>query len=128
MPKERLYGPGHELNDATMKKLKLRRNDPDMLSYLVTTAVNGTESIDCVVYNAVVAEEGLTDVKCQEVPVGTVDPAIQLATDQLCPVAQRHIKANGHGTPGGAWGLQDKEQLWGGLRRARRAWAGIEFR
>ena len=54
---ERLYGPGHELNDATLAKLKLRRNDPDKHSVLVTTNVNNTESIDCVVYNAIVTEE-----------------------------------------------------------------------
>ena len=54
---ERLYGPGHELNDTTLAKLKLRRNDPDKHSVLVTTNVNNTESIDCVVYNAIVTEE-----------------------------------------------------------------------
>ena len=107
---ERLYGPGHELNDATMTKLKLRRDDPSKHSVLVTTNVNNTDSIDCVVYNAVVAEEGLTNNKCEEVPVGTVDPSFQLATDQLCPVAQRQIMAYGHGTPGGAWGMQLKDE------------------
>ena len=108
---ERLYGPGHELKDATMTKLKLRRNDPNGLSWLVTTNVNNTDSIDCVVYNAVVAEEGLTNSNCEEVAVGTVDPVFQLAVDQLCPVAQRHIKAYGHGSQGGAWGMQVKDAV-----------------
>ena len=107
-------GPGHELSDASLGRMRLRRAAEDKAPVLVVLGVHGTECITIIVKHAVVAADGLF-VNGRAVPVGTRDPHFEMPGFATCPGVQgvccTEPKNNPAASAEGSWASPEPHPL-----------------